>query len=126
MYERIINGMAIATLFGIGFIVTALPMIFDEPEEELVKLNYHKPDIYFSRHPGSTVWAIKQGYAALFVADEYMIFGYEGTLNFAKSILDTIKNRSFEKSLAARIKLPYTKWWYEQDTDKFLKPEGAR
>ena len=55
-----------------------------------------------------------------------MIFGYEGTLNFAKSILDTIKNRSFEKSLAARIKLPYTKWWYEQDTDKFLKPEGAR
>ena len=46
--------------------------------------------------------------------------------NFAKSILDTIKNRSFEKSLAARIKLPYTKWWYEQDTDKFLKPEGAR
>ena len=45
MYERIINGMAIATLFGIGFIVTALPMVFDEPEEELVKLNYHKPDV---------------------------------------------------------------------------------
>ena len=45
MYERIINGMAIATLFGIGFIVTALPMVFDEPEEELVKLNCHKPDV---------------------------------------------------------------------------------
>ena len=45
MYERIINGMAIATVIGIGFIVTALPMIFDEPEEELVKLKYHKPDV---------------------------------------------------------------------------------
>ena len=45
MYERIINGMAIATVIGIGFIVTALPMVFDEPEEELVKLNYHKPDV---------------------------------------------------------------------------------
>ena len=45
MYERIINGMAIATVIGVGFIVTALPMIFDEPEEELVKLNYHKPDV---------------------------------------------------------------------------------
>ena len=37
--------MAIATVIGVGFIVTALPMIFDEPEEELVKLNYHKPDV---------------------------------------------------------------------------------
>ena len=101
--------------------------VADQQNYEVMSvLNYHKPDIYFSRHPGTTVWAIKQGYAALFVADEYMIFGYEGTLRFAKSILDTIKNRSFEKSLAARIKLPYTKWWYEQETDKFLKPEGTR
>ena len=45
MYERIINGMAIATVIGVGFIVTALPMVFDKPEEELVKLNYHKPDV---------------------------------------------------------------------------------
>jgi len=45
MYERIINCMAIATVIGVGFIVTALPMVFDEPEEELVKLNYHKPDV---------------------------------------------------------------------------------
>ena len=33
MHERIINGMAIATVIGVGFIVTALPMLFDEPEE---------------------------------------------------------------------------------------------
>ncbi|MDR2842873.1 MAG: nitrogenase [Spirochaetaceae bacterium] len=85
-------------------------------------INTHKPDLYFSRHPGSTVWAIKQGVAALYVADEYMIFGYRGMLNFAKSVADTIRNRSFEKNLAARIKLPYTDWWYTQQNDAMLLP----
>lgn len=84
-------------------------------------LNEYKPDIYFSRHPGTTVWAIKQGVPALCVNDEYMIFGYRGTLNFAYSVLDTIKNRSFEKNLAAKVKLPYTDWWYKQKSSKFFK-----
>ncbi|GMO25230.1 MAG: nitrogenase component 1 [Termitinemataceae bacterium] len=86
-------------------------------------INTHKPDLYFSRHPGSTVWAIKQGVAAVYVADEYMIFGYKGMLNFARYVADTIRNRSFEKNLAARIKLPYTKWWYTQQNDAMLLPE---
>lgn len=89
--------------------------------EVLNILNEHKPDIYFSRHPGTTVWAIKQGVPALYVADEYMIFGYKGTLNFAYSVLDTIKNRSFEKNLAARARLPYTDWWYRQNNAALLK-----
>jgi nitrogenase molybdenum-iron protein alpha chain len=93
--------------------------------EILSIINTCKPDLYFSRHPGSTVWAIKQGVAALYVADEYMIFGYSGMYNFAKSVLDTIRNRSFEKNLAARIHLPYTKWWYEQQSDSMLLPEAA-
>ncbi|MFL0194968.1 nitrogenase component 1 [Clostridium sp. WILCCON 0269] len=84
-------------------------------------LNEYHPDIYFSRHPGTTVWAIKQGIPALCVNDEYMIFGYRGTLNFAYSVLDTINNRSFEKNLASRVKLPYTDWWYEQNNSTFLK-----
>lgn len=92
--------------------------------EVLNILNEYKPDIYFSRHPGTTVWAIKQGVAALFVADEYFIFGYKGTLNFAKSVLDTVRNRSFEKNLAARVKLPYTDWWYQQNNSSLLKGEN--
>ncbi|MDR2601915.1 MAG: nitrogenase [Spirochaetaceae bacterium] len=83
-------------------------------------INKYKPDVYFSRHPGSTVWAIKQGVAAVYFADEYMAFGYRGMLNLAQYIYDTIRNRSFEKNLAARIKLPYTKWWYEQNNDAML------
>ncbi|MCR4823369.1 MAG: nitrogenase, partial [Treponema sp.] len=101
--------------------------VADQQNYEVLNiLNRYKPDVYFSRHPGTTVWAIKQGYAAVFVADEYTVFGYEGTLSFAKLIRDTVTNRSFEKNLAARIKLPYTKWWYEQNADKFIKNEGAR
>jgi nitrogenase molybdenum-iron protein alpha chain len=88
--------------------------------EILSILNKYQPDLYFSRHPGSTVWAIKQGVASLYVADEYMIFGYRGMRNFAKNVLDTIRNRSFEKNLARRIKLPYTDWWYKQKNDAML------
>jgi nitrogenase molybdenum-iron protein alpha chain len=84
-------------------------------------LQTERPDLYFSRHPGSTVWAIKQGIASVYVADEYMIFGYKGMLSFAKSVLDTVRNRSFEKNLAARVKLPYTDWWYTQNNALMLK-----
>jgi len=99
--------------------------VADQQNYEILNiLNHYKPDIYFSRHPGTTVWAIKQGSAALCVNDEYMIFGYKGTLDFAYTVLDTIRNRSFEKNLAARIKLPYTEWWYKQDNATFFKKEA--
>ena len=101
--------------------------VADQQNYEVLNiLNHYKPDVYFSRHPGTTVWAIKQGFAAVFVADEYTVFGYEGTLSFAKLIRDTVTNRSFEKNLAARTKLPYTKWWYEQNADKFIKEEAKK
>ncbi|MDP4145107.1 MAG: nitrogenase component 1 [Bacillota bacterium] len=99
--------------------------VADQQNYEILNiLNEYKPDIYFSRHPGTTVWAIKQGSAALCVNDEYMIFGYKGTLEFAYTVLDTIRNRSFEKNLASRVKLPYTEWWYNQDNSTFFKGEA--
>ncbi|MDE6848292.1 MAG: nitrogenase [Ruminococcus sp.] len=96
--------------------------VADQQNYEVMNiLNKYQPDLYLSRHPGSTVWAIKNGTPAVYVADEYMIFGYKHTLEFARSILDSIHNRSFEKNLARRVKLPYTDWWYEQNVDKFLE-----
>lgn len=94
--------------------------------EVLNILNRYQPDLYLSRHPGSTVWAIKQGFPAVYVADEYMIFGYKGTLDFAHTILDTIRNRSFEKNLASRVKLPYTDWWYKQEVSLFLEENTTK
>ncbi len=100
--------------------------VADQQNYEVMNiLNRYQPDLYLSRHPGSTVWAIKNGTPAVYVADEYMIFGYKHTLEFAQSVLDSIHNRSFEKNLARRVKLPYTDWWYQQKVDKFLE-EGKR
>lgn len=96
--------------------------VSDQQNYEVMNiLHKYQPDLYLSRHPGSTVWAIKQGTPALFVADEYMIFGYKHTLEFAHTVLDTIRNRSFEQNLAKRVKLPYTDWWYKQDVGSFLQ-----
>ncbi|HWR43921.1 nitrogenase component 1 [Sporomusa sp.] len=98
--------------------------VSDQQNFEILNiLNTYKPDIYLARHPGTTVWAIKQGIAALFLGDEYKTFGYRGTLDFANTILDTIRNRSFEKNLASRITLPYSDWWYKQDNAAFLKED---
>ena len=100
--------------------------VADQQNYEVMNiLNKYQPDLYLSRHPGSTVWAIKNGTPAVYVADEYMIFGYKHTLDFAYSILDSIKNRSFEKNLAKRTKLPYTDWWYKQNVGKFLVQDKA-
>ncbi len=96
--------------------------VADQQNHELLNiLNHYKPDLYFSRHPGSTVWAIKQGIPAVHIEDEYMAFGYQGTLNFAYTILDTVTNRSLARNLAARVKLPYTDWWYRQEPSHFYK-----
>ena len=96
--------------------------VADQQNYEVMNiLNKYQPDLYLSRHPGSTVWAIKNGTPAVYVADEYMIFGYKHTLEFAQSVLDSIHNRSFEKNLAKRVKLPYTDWWYKQNVDNFLE-----
>jgi nitrogenase molybdenum-iron protein alpha chain len=86
-------------------------------------LDHFKPDLYFSRHAGTTVWAVKQGIPSVYVADEYMIFGYKGTLDFARTVLDTIRNRSFEQNLAARTTMPYTDWWYKHEKLALLEDE---
>ena len=96
--------------------------VADQQNYEVMNiLHKYQPDLYLSRHPGSTVWAIKNGTPAVYVADEYMIFGYKHTLEFAHAVLDSIHNRSFEKNLARRVKLPYTDWWYQQNVDTFLE-----
>ncbi len=96
--------------------------VSDQQNYEVMNiLHKYQPDLYLSRHPGSTVWAIKNGTPAVYVADEYMIFGYKHTLEFAHAILNSIRNRSFEQNLAKRVKLPYTDWWYEQNVGAFLE-----
>jgi nitrogenase molybdenum-iron protein alpha chain len=83
-------------------------------------LNKVNPDVFISRHPGSTVWAMKIGVPAYCVYDEYNSFGYKGTLRFAQTLLNIIINRSFSENLAKHVQLPYTNWWMQQPSDTFL------
>jgi nitrogenase molybdenum-iron protein alpha chain len=94
--------------------------VSDLQNHELVNLlAREKPDVYFSRHVGSTVWAMKLGIPALCLYDEYAVFGYRGLYNFAQSILDIVTNRSLTDNLKRRVKLPYTDWWLKQQPQHF-------
>ncbi len=96
--------------------------VCDQQNYELLNLlNRLRPDIYVSRHGGTSVWATKMGITSVMVADEFSAFGYRGLIDFGYRIIDALANRSLAKNLAARIKLPYTDWWLEQDSFSLLK-----
>ncbi|MDU4960478.1 MAG: nitrogenase component 1 [Sporomusaceae bacterium] len=82
-----------------------------------------QPDIYLSRHGGTAGWAAKLGIASLMIVDEYEVFGYRGTVNFAQRMLDALRNRSRERNLAQWLRLPYTDWWLQQNSFEFLEAE---
>jgi nitrogenase molybdenum-iron protein alpha chain len=80
-----------------------------------------KPDLYFSRHVGTSVWAAKMGIATLATLDEYAVFGYRGLVTFGHRVADILSNRAFADRIAGRLKLPYTEWWLEQNAHVFLQ-----
>jgi nitrogenase molybdenum-iron protein alpha chain len=93
---------------------------YDEIAEMLARL---KPDLYLYRHPSNAAIAMKLGIASVSIIDEYMAFGYEGLLNFAQTLLDMLTNRNFERNLAARSRLPFSKGWLAGNEHRFLEEE---
>jgi nitrogenase molybdenum-iron protein alpha chain len=94
----------------------------DQQNYEIVNLlNRLKPDLYVTRHGGSSVWATKMGIASNMLTDEYAAFGFNGIINFGNVLIDKLTNRSLAKKLASRIKLPYSDWWLEQDSFSLLE-----
>lgn len=88
---------------------------------ELVNiLNRVKPDIMVARHGGMTIWGSKLGIPTLLIGDEQYGFGYEGVLNYAERLVETLENKEFVSNLAKHSSMPYTKWWLEQDPFTFL------
>lgn len=88
---------------------------------ELVNiLNRVRPDIMIARHGGMTVWGAKLGIPTLLIGDEQFSFGYQGILNYAERIVETIDNIEFVTNLAKHSTMPYTKWWLEQNPFHFL------
>lgn len=98
--------------------------ICDQQSFELLNLlNKLKPDLYISRHGGTSVWTTKMGIASVMVTDEYAAFGYKGLIDFGYRLIDAVTNRSLAKTLAKRVKLPYTDWWLAQDSFSLLEEE---
>lgn len=98
--------------------------IADQQNFEMLNLlKKLKPDIYISRHPGLSVWSTKLGIPSLMVADVYTALGYEGTVEFGYRIIDTLANNSLARNLSERITLPYSNWWFEQNSFTFLEDE---
>jgi len=96
--------------------------VTDQQNFELLNLlNRLKPDLYVSRHGGSSVWATKMGIASVMVADEFSAFGIGGLVDFGHRLVDALANRGLAKRLADRITLPYTDWWMKQDAFAFLE-----
>ncbi|MDP4177386.1 MAG: nitrogenase component 1 [Bacillota bacterium] len=88
---------------------------------ELVNiLNRVKPDIMIARHGGMTLWGAKLGVPTLLIGDEQFGFGYQGVLNYADRIIETLDNKEFVSNLAKHSTMPYTKWWLQQDPFTFL------
>lgn len=83
-------------------------------------LNRLKPDLMIARHGGMSLWSAKLGIPTLLVGDEQFGFGYQGILNYAERIEETLDNREFINNLAKHSTIPYTKWWLEQDPFSFL------
>lgn len=79
-----------------------------------------RPDIMIARHGGMTLWGAKLGIPTLLIGDEQFSFGYQGLLNYAERILETLDNQEFVTNLAKHSTNPYTKWWMEQDPYAFL------
>ncbi|KNF08653.1 nitrogenase iron-molybdenum cofactor biosynthesis protein NifE [Gottschalkia purinilytica] len=83
-------------------------------------LNRVEPDIFIVRHSGMSIWGAKLGIPTMLIGDEQFGLGYQGIINYGQKIYDMITNSSYVKNLSKYTKLPYTKWWLEQDPFYFL------
>lgn len=93
---------------------------------ELVNiLNKLEVDILIARHPGIVVWGAKLGLPTFIMDDEQYAFGYQGILNYAEKILDTLETVEFTKNFQKHARIPYTKWWLEQDPFTIWNTEGS-
>ncbi len=88
---------------------------------ELVNILHRvKPDLMIARHGGMTVWGAKLGIPSLLIGDEQFGFGYQGVLNYAERILETLDSVEYVTNLARHSSMPYTRWWLEQEPYTFL------
>jgi len=85
-----------------------------------ILLKKYRPDFIIIRHNGLAPLASRMGIPAVPLGDEHLAVGYDGMVHVGEIILDVIAHTKFHKDLAAHVKLPYSKWWLEQDDPYIL------
>jgi nitrogenase molybdenum-iron protein alpha chain len=73
-----------------------------------------------------TLWGARFGIPTLLIGDEHYMMGYEGLVRYGRRLVETVENDEFVENLSQHAINPYTKWWYEQPTDTFLKGGASR
>ncbi|NSA86257.1 nitrogenase molybdenum-iron protein alpha/beta subunit [Clostridium beijerinckii] len=83
------------------------------------------PDFILIRHNGLAPLASRLGIPAAPLGDEHLAIGYDGMVNLGEAVLDVLAHRKFHQDLKEHVKLPYTKWWLDQEDPYILakKPE---
>ncbi len=83
------------------------------------------PDFILIRHNGLAPLASRLGIPAAPLGDEHLAIGYDGMINLGEAVLDVLAHKKFHQDLKEHVKLPYTKWWLDQEDPYILakKPE---
>lgn len=78
-----------------------------------------EPDFIIIRHNGLAPLAAKVGIPAFALGDEHLPVGYDGIIRLGEALLEVLAHKKFGQNLKKHVKLPYTKWWLEQE-DPFI------
>ena len=81
------------------------------------------PDFILIRHNGLAPLASRLGIPAAPLGDEHIAVGYNGMINLGETILDIIAHKKFHEDLSQHVKLPYKKWWLNQEDPYILAKE---
>ncbi len=83
-------------------------------------LKKHQPDFILIRHNGLAPLASKLGIPAAPLGDEHIAVGYQGMISLGETILNILARKKFHQDFSKHAKLPYTKWWLEQEDPYIL------
>ena len=96
--------------------------ITDFQSHEIINIvNKYKPDLCILRHAGASSYSAKLGIPVFFFEEDKLAVGYEKTWKFGRALADYFTNTAFEKNLQKHTRLPFSKWWLEQDPGKFIE-----
>jgi len=92
-----------------------------QPYQLIKILQKLKPDIVIVRHNGLTTLATRIGIPVILEGDANYSIGYEGVIRMGRRIDEAIRTRKLALNIAKHSKLPYTKWWLEEENPFYFE-----